>query len=47
MLDLCVHVGCQTGKFVSDNDVLAQTEQTLKNLGAILGAAGTTEQNGT
>lgn len=36
----------QTGKFVSDDDVLAQTEQALKNIGAILEAAGTTEQNG-
>lgn len=36
----------QTGKFVSDDDVLAQAEQALKNIGAILEAAGTTEQNG-
>lgn len=35
----------QTGKFVSD-DVTEQTEQVLKNLRAILTAAGTTEQNG-
>lgn len=36
----------QTGKFVSDVDVVAQAEQSLKNIGAILQAAGTTEQNG-
>ena len=35
----------QTGEFVSD-DVVAQAQQALKNLGAVLRAAGTTEQNG-
>jgi hypothetical protein len=35
----------QTGDFVS-TEVVGQAEQTLKNLGAILEAAGTTEQNG-